>query len=83
MKINDSTQILKLVGCNILIFFLLVFFGKLLAAIFVYFKVGSFLFCVKEVFFISLKRGLVIGLTFGLGLWIKAKIQERKARKRN
>lgn len=52
-----------------------------MVAIFVYFKVASFLFDWEETILFSLKKGLVIGLTLGIGLWIKAKLQERKARK--
>lgn len=78
MKKNNIIQLFMLIGSNVFIFFLLVFLGKLLASVFVYFKVGFFLFDFKETIFIALKRGSTIGLALGVGLWIKARILERK-----
>jgi len=78
MKRNNLTQLFILIGCNALIFFLLVFLGRLLATTFVYFKAGYFLFDWKETILLSLKKGIVIGLALGVGIWIKAKLQERK-----
>lgn len=78
MKKNNIIQLVMLIGSNVFIFFLLVFLGRLLAGVFVYFEVGIFLFDFKETIFIALKRGSSIGLVLGVGLWIKARIQERK-----
>ncbi|MCX8962643.1 hypothetical protein [Erwinia psidii] len=82
MKRNKITQLFVLIGCNVFIFFILVFLGRLLATAFVYFKVGSFLFDWKETMLLSLKKGFVIGLTLGVGLWIKARLQEHKHSKK-
>lgn len=82
MRKNKLTQLFILVGCNVLIFIFLVFLGRLLATVFVYFKIGSFLFDWKETAFISLKKGVAIGFTLGLGLWIKVRLQERKDSKK-
>lgn len=81
MRKNKLNQLLIFVACNILIFFLLVFLGRLLATIFVYLKIGSFVINWKETILLSLKKGAVIGLALGLGLWIKARLQERKGSK--
>ena len=81
MKINKIIQLFILIVCNVFIFFILVFLGRLLATTFVCFKVCSFLFDWKETILLSLKKGLVIGLTLGSGLWIKAWLQERKNKK--
>ncbi|WP_368926923.1 hypothetical protein [Serratia marcescens] len=81
MRKSNIIQLIILIGCNFLIFFCLVFLGKLLATVFVYFKIGSFLFDWKETFLLSIKKGVVIGLTLGVGLWIKALLHERKDKK--
>lgn len=81
MKRNNITQLFILIGCNVFIFFFLIFLGQSLATIFVYFKVGFFMFDWKETILLSLKKGSVIGLTLGVGLWIKARLQERKNKK--
>lgn len=82
MKKNNFAQLVVLIGCNIFIFFLLVFLGRLMATAFVYFKAGLFLFDWKGTILLSLKKGFVIGLTLGMCFWLKAKLQERKERKK-
>lgn len=82
MRENNLTHLFILIGCNVLIFFFLVFLGRFFATIFVYFKVGSFLFDWKETIFISLKKGAAVGLALGLGLWIRARLQDRKDSKK-
>lgn len=78
MKRDNITQLLILIGCNMIIFFFLVFLGRFLATIFVYYKSGYFSFDWKETFLLSLKKGVVIGLVLGLGLWIKARLKKSK-----
>ncbi|UAN18752.1 hypothetical protein [Enterobacter asburiae] len=83
MRKNNLTQFLIFVGCNIFIFIIIVFLGRLLATVFVFLKIGSFLFDWKETVFISLEKGVAIGFTLGLGLCIKARLQERQSSKKN
>ncbi|MFG1172493.1 hypothetical protein AAFN90_02600 [Erwiniaceae bacterium CAU 1747] len=42
---------------------------------------GSFLFSWKDALYLALKKGCIAGLVLGVGLWIKAKLQERKDKK--
>ena len=63
--------------CSI-VFFVICFFASIIGSSLVFFKFGYFEFNWKENIFISAKKGIVIGVTLGAGLWIKAWLQERK-----
>ncbi|MDV1451373.1 hypothetical protein RZQ54_29015, partial [Raoultella planticola] len=58
-------------------------FAPSLGSLLVFFKVGYFEFNWKETILLSLKKGGVIGFTLGLGLWVKARLQDRKDNKKN
>ena len=82
MKKNNLIQLVILIGCNVFIFFFLVFLGRLLATAFVYFKVGYFSFNWKETILLSLKKASAIGFSLGIGLWIKARLQDHRDAKK-
>ncbi|MFP1909056.1 hypothetical protein ACLEE6_08275 [Lonsdalea quercina] len=46
-----------------------------------YFSDGQFLFLWADALHVALKKGCLAGFILGIGLWIKAKLQEREARK--
>ncbi|ELV7529575.1 hypothetical protein QMU90_003550 [Edwardsiella ictaluri] len=54
-----------------------------MAVIIIYFKNGYVLYDWRESIFASLKKGVIVGLILGLGLWFKEKLQERKDRKKS
>ncbi|ATA22518.1 hypothetical protein AWC35_18260 [Gibbsiella quercinecans] len=57
------------------------FISVLLASVIIYFKKGFFPFSWMDVFSSFFESGYIGGLILGVGLWIKAKLQERKVRK--
>ena len=82
MKKNKAYEIITLIYRCFLVFFVICFMASALGALLVYFKIGYFEFNWKETILLSLKKGGVIGSALGLGLWIKARIQERKGSKK-
>ena len=81
MKKNKICKLVTLAYRCSFVFFCICFVANFIGSMLIYFKVGSFLFDWKEIIFISVKKGLVIGLTLGVGLWIKARVQEHKDKK--
>lgn len=82
MKRNKAYELVTLIYRCILVFFVICFMAGVLGALLVYFKIGYFELNWKETTLLSLKKGGVVGSALGLGLWIKARIQERKGSKK-
>jgi len=82
MKKNKAYELATLMYRCFFVFFLICIMASFLGTLMVYFKIGYFEFNWKETILLSLKKGGVIGSVLGLGLWIKARIQERKGSKK-
>ena len=78
MKKTNSYDLVLLIFYCICILFCAVVLGYLTSSIIILFKIGTFNFDWKIVFPIALKKGCAGGLVLGLGIWIKAKLQERR-----
>lgn len=81
LKINQSVNLntlVKLVVRCILCVFFIAMMGCLLGRLIVFFKANFLLFDWKKDVFYSLKVGASAGTLAGIGIWIKAKLQERK-----
>lgn len=52
--------------------------GCLCAAILVYFKNGSFIFGWHEDVLFSIKRGFVVGIPTGVGIWILSRMKQKE-----
>jgi len=78
MQKNKTRELVTLIYRCSFVFFFICFVASFIGSVLIYFKVGSFLFDWTETILLSLKKGLVIGVTLGIGLWIKARLQERK-----
>ena len=52
--------------------------GCLCAAILVYFKNGNFIFGWHEDVFFSIKRGIVVGIPTGVGIWLLSRIKQKE-----
>lgn len=78
MKKDKKNELITLIYRCILVFFFICFIASFLGSLLVFFKIGFFKFNWGETILISLKKGGGIGLVLGLGLWIKARLQERK-----
>ncbi|WP_416260658.1 hypothetical protein [Gibbsiella quercinecans] len=82
MKIKISFLLLiKLMLMCMILFLFFDFISVLLASVIIYFKKGFFPFSWMGVFSSFFESGYIGGLILGVGLWIKAKLQERKVRK--
>ncbi|QEW32575.1 hypothetical protein D0N50_13180 [Erwinia billingiae] len=81
MQKNKKCELVTLIYRCSFVFFCICFVANFIGSVMIYFKVGSLLFDWKETTLLSLKKGLVIGVTLGVGLWIKARLQERKDKK--
>lgn len=81
-KINFK-DLVKLISSCISILYVAVVLAYLLASVIVYFKIDIFDFDWKEAFSDAFRKGIVGGLILGFGIWIKAKLQERKNKKRS
>ena len=71
-------DLVKLIFLCIGLMFATVVMAYLLASVIVYFKINTFDFNWSEALPDAFKVGGVGGTILGLGLWIKAKLQERK-----
>lgn len=83
MKKNKTYELITLIYRCFIVFFCICFTASVLGSLLVFFKVGYFEFNWKETILLSLKKGGVIGFTLGLGLWVKARLQDRKDNKKN
>lgn len=82
MKKNKAYELVILIYRSFFVFFVICFMASVLGKLLVYFKIGYFEHNWKETILISLKKGGVVGSALGLGLWVKARIQERKGSKK-
>lgn len=82
MKRNKAYELVTLIYRCFFVFFVICFMASVVGALLVYFKIGYFELNWKETILLSLKKGGVVGSALGLGLWIKARIQERKGSKK-
>ena len=71
-------DLVKLIFLCIGLMFATVVMAYLLASVIVYFKINTFDFNWSEAHPDAVRVGGVGGTILGLGLWIKAKLQERK-----
>lgn len=76
-KVGTAWLFFLLFYCSFLISTVL-FICQLGVSTFFYFSDGQFLFLWREAFHIALQKGCIAGFILGIGLWIKAKLQERK-----
>ncbi|POE06218.1 hypothetical protein BV921_22950 [Pectobacterium odoriferum] len=65
--------------CSFLISTVL-FICQLGVSVVFYFSDGQFLFLWADALYIAFKKGCIAGFVLGIGLWIKAKLQERKTK---
>jgi uncharacterized membrane protein YciS (DUF1049 family) len=79
-KVGIAWLFFLLFYCSILISAVLFICQLGVLAVF-YFSDGKFLFLWREALNISLEKGFITGFILGGGLWIKAKLQERKYKK--
>ena len=75
--VNLNTLIVLIIRCVICIFILAVV-SCILGRLMVYFKTNVLFFNWEQDLFYSLKVGISAGAFIGIGIWIKATIQERK-----
>lgn len=71
-------DLVKLIFLCIGLMFTTVVMAYLLASVIIYFKINTFDFNWSEALPDAFRVGGVGGTILGLGLWIKAKLQERK-----
>lgn len=76
-SINFSALVVLIIRCIICVF-ILAMFSCLLGRLMVFFKNGFLFFNWWVDFFYSLKVSLSTGSLLGFGVWIKAKLHERK-----
>lgn len=78
---NKLGEILTLAFRCSLVFFVIFFIANLVGSVLVFLKLGYFEFNWKETIFTSIKKGVLIGLTLGTSLWLKARLLDRKGRR--
>lgn len=78
--VNVTTLVVLVVRCMVCIFFIAMM-GCLLGRLIVLFKTNVLFFDWEKDAFYSLKVGVSAGTLTGIGIWIKAKLQERKNKK--
>ena len=79
-SVNLSTLISLIMRCIICVFFMAMV-GCLLGRIIVFLKANVLFFGWEKDIFYSLKVGASAGTLAGIGIWIKAWLQERKDKK--
>lgn len=79
-SVNFNTFITLIIRCIICIFFMAMV-GCLLGRLIVFFKANVLFFDWEKDIFYSLKVGASAGTLAGIGIWIKARLQERKDKK--
>lgn len=75
--VNVNTLVMLIVRCIACVFFIAMM-GCLLGRLIVLFKTSVLYFDWEQDAFYSLKVGAYAGTLAGVGIWIKAKLQERK-----
>ncbi|WP_053145363.1 hypothetical protein [Erwinia billingiae] len=79
-SVNFYTLITLIIRCIICIFFMAMV-GCLLGRLIVFFRANVLFFDWGKDIFYSLKVGASAGTLAGIGIWIKARLQERKDEK--
>ena len=79
-RVDVNTLLILVMLCIIFIFFIAMT-GCLLGRLVVFLKTDILYFDWKKDVFYSVKVGASAGTLSGIGIWIKAWLQERKARK--
>ena len=73
--------LLFLIGYCAILISLILFIGQPGVSLCFYFIDGEWLFKWRGALYISLTKGCVTGLFLGVGLWVKAKLQEKRIKK--
>ncbi|WP_313656409.1 hypothetical protein [Pantoea sp.] len=76
-SVNVNNLVVLIVRCMVCIFFMAMM-GCFLGRLIVFFKTNVLLFDWAKDAFYSLKVGASAGALAGVGIWIKAKLQEHK-----
>ncbi|KAB8310059.1 hypothetical protein EH228_12195 [Erwinia endophytica] len=79
-SVNLNILTMLIIRCIVCIFFMAMV-GCLLGRLIVFLKADILLFDWEKDVFYSLKVGASAGTLAGIGIWIKAKLQERKDKK--
>ena len=78
---NDIFLLVKLIFICMILFFFFDVASVLLSTFLVFFKTNVFLCDWENIFSSFFSTGYVGGIILGTGLWVKAKLQERKNKK--
>lgn len=81
-KIGLSYFLILTLYCFILFVFIFIL-ADLAAALIVFSKINKFMFIWKDAIEGSLDKGSTYGVLTGIGLWIKAKLQEYQEKKKS
>ena len=79
-EVSFNTLFLLIIFCC-LSFVVIVMVSCLLGRLIVYIKTGALIFNWERDVFYSLRTGFSAGSATGFGIWIKAKLQERRDKK--
>ncbi|MBW9398267.1 hypothetical protein FHC51_00130 [Leclercia sp. EC_58] len=83
MEKFNIKDLVKLVCVCVSILFIAVLISYLIVSVIVYFKISVFEFDWREAFSDALRKGIAGGLILAFGIWVKARLQERKKQKRS
>lgn len=72
-----KSLLILLIGCS-LTMILVVFSACMCAAFLVYFKSGVFILSWYDDVIFSLKRGAIVGITTGTGIWLMSMLKANK-----
>lgn len=79
-SVTFNTLIILIIRCMICVFFIAMI-GCILGRLIVLFKANILFFDWKKDIFYSLKVGASAGSLAGIGIWIKARLRDRKDKK--
>lgn len=77
----DIKLLLMLISVLVLTSFLIVFFMRLAAALYIYMVGGGFEFSWVQNLILSARGGVGGGVVLGIGVWVMSKLEEKKNRK--
>ncbi|WHP81061.1 hypothetical protein MQ089_04055 [Edwardsiella anguillarum] len=83
MRENKTLELVTLIYRCFIVFFCICFMANILGLLLSFFQTDYFEFNWKEITLLSLKQGGIVSLFLGLGIWIKARIEERQSSKKN
>ncbi|VUC74107.1 hypothetical protein [Raoultella terrigena] len=81
MKKINAKDLVKLIFICVSIMYVAVVLAYLIASVIVYIRIDVFDFDWKEASTDALSKGVLGGIVLGLGIWLKAKLQEIKRKK--